>query len=76
MTLVFDVEGVYRHPAIARYLIGTRSILEAKETLDNLGIYTGLDLEYNLLELRKKGKTTVLEVLNACPLGEKLRCQA
>lgn len=76
-TLVFDVEGVYRHSAIARYLVGTRSILEAKEVLNNLGIYTELDLEYNLLELHRKGKITILDILSTRSLRrEMLRCQA
>lgn len=77
MTLIFDVEGVYRHSSIARYLIGTRSILEAKEVLNSLGIYTELDLEYDLSELSRRGKTTILDVISTRSLRRmRLKCQA
>lgn len=63
MTLIFDVKGVYKHSAIASHLVNTKSIVEAKERLNSLGIYTELDLEYDIKDLQDKGDFSVLDIL-------------
>lgn len=63
MTLIFDVEGVYKHSAIASHLVNTRSIDEAKERLNDLGVYTELDLEYDVKELQGRNSSSILDVL-------------
>ena len=77
MTLIFDVEGVYKHSAIASHLVNTRSIIEAKERLNDLGVYTELDLEYDIKELQCKGSSSILDILRLRSLRkQELKCRA
>ena len=75
MTLFFTVDAVYKHSKIAPYLKNTRSIREAKNMLNYLGVHTEFDLEEEIGRFKlKKNYLTSKDILNIkYELIEKLR---
>lgn len=51
-TYVMDVDAVYERSQLAKLVDGTRGISQARQALNERCVYTELDLEYDLFELR------------------------
>jgi len=68
MILLFDSQIVARD-SIARYIYGTKDLFEAREILNELGIYTELDLEEDIYREFLQGKS--IETIDVVELRRK-----
>ena len=63
VTFLVDARILYQLSPLAQVLTGTEDIREARERLNNIHVYTELDLEEDLYPLLKAGRKLTKEVI-------------